>query len=99
MTPQSQEPSNALIYTAILDLKGDIGELKASKTADHEFIVAVSSKADKVRGELNTHVETLGAHGVGLERKVLFKLGGGIAVFIGAIQGLIEILRWRHHGP
>ena len=74
------------IYEALLEIKQDIGEVKGGLKASHEFIQAVSGKADKIRVELESHKQEDGAHGMDSARKTLATVGG---VVIGAVA-LIE---------
>ena len=82
------------IYDALLDLKQDMGEVKGGLKSNHEFIQAVSGKADRIKADLDTHKAQDGAHGVGIARKTLAAAGG---VVIGTVA-LIELafkVWWR----
>lgn len=66
--------SNEQLYTAILDLKGDVGEVKAGIVANADHTLAVSKKADGITAKLDTHISDDDAHGLGSARKVEAKI-------------------------
>lgn len=89
--------SNDKIYEVLLDIKGGMGELRASVANGHEFTQAVSGKADKIRAELVEHTGDNGAHGRGSEQKALAKAAGLIVGCVALIEGVLYIWKAVKH--
>ena len=85
--------SNDQIYEALLEIKQDLGEVKAIASNAHEFAAAVSRKADTIREELRAHSISDAVHGLDGERR-----GRGMVITaivstissIGATLGIIK---------
>src|SRR3990167_8507891 len=82
-----------LIYAAILEIKGDLGEVKSVCSENKDHTLAVSRKADAVRTELATHAakdeshyQDLEAHGRGSTIKLMLSIGGVVAGIEAAIH-------------
>src|SRR3990167_3420875 len=82
-----------LIYAALLEIKGDLGEVKSLCSENKDHTLAVSRKADAVRTELaahatkdEAHYQDLEAHGRGSTIKLLLSIGGVVAGIEAAIQ-------------
>lgn len=83
--------SNDKLYEVLLDIKGDMGAVKASVANGHEFTKAVSAKADVIRGELREHVESQEAHGLAGEQKAK----GNIFPWVIAGMGILGPIVWE----
>lgn len=65
------------IYSILLDIKSDLGELKSGQAANHEHIIAVNVNQKQTAKELADHKENPKAHGIAL----ILGLGGICAPF------------------
>lgn len=80
--------SNDQIYSAILEIKADIGGLKSDSTNNHQYITAVSEKLTRHEGNIEN------AHGSSS------RLWGQIAAWAAVgVAGLEVIFSWKgRHG-
>lgn len=99
--------SNDQIYALLVDLKGDVGGIKAGLAANESHTAHVSRKVDNVRAELDAedrriegkvdaHVKENGAHGVAAEQRGRSSVFAAIAVagsIFGAIAGGVTVAK------
>lgn len=85
--------SNDQIYEALLEIKQDLGEVKAIASNAHEFASAVSRKADSIREELRAHSISEAVHGLEGERRgrgMVMAAVVSVLSSIGATLGIIK---------
>lgn len=70
----ADNPSIVDVYKVLLDVKEDMGHVKAGISANADHTTAVSKKVDVVRSELQAHAGDDGAHGLGTVAKVEAKV-------------------------
>ena len=93
--------SNAQILSAIMDLKQDMGGVRADAANAHKFAASVSAKADRIEAKIDRHVTDPEAHGAGLERRAADKSSGALREWLaplvtGAVLlGLEALIHWK----
>lgn len=78
------------IIKLIVEMKEDIGEVRAGVKNNTDFTAAVSKKADDIRVGLEAHKDSTDAHGLGSSTRTLGNMSAWIVAAVAAIDAALH---------
>lgn len=86
--------SNEKIYDFLLEMKGDIGEIKKGLESNESHTLHVSRKVDGVREALTEHAKDETAHGMGAERRGRGAVSALLISLVSATAAALGVLKF-----